>query len=66
LKAEFGCSESVLLRHRVLGAMETVENERSEIWKPNFSVAADVLLALIVHKVKLVALGVPGHVEVLA
>ena len=40
----------MLLRHRIFGAVQAVEDELAEEWEADFAVAADVVLALVVHE----------------
>ena len=55
-EAELGGAEGVLLGHGVFGAVEAVEDERAEERVADFAVAADVVLALVIDEIKLVAL----------
>ena len=54
-EAELGGLEGVLLRHRVFGAVQAVEDELAEERVADFAVAVDVVLALVIDEVEVVA-----------
>ena len=56
LQAELGGLEGVGLGHGLLRAIEAIQNELSEETEANLARNLDVLLALIINKVELVAI----------
>lgn len=66
LQAKFRRAEGVLLGHRMLGAVQTVENELAKKRISDLSVAADMALAVMVDQIKLITFVVPAYVEIFA
>jgi len=56
----------VVLRHRVLGAVEAIEDQLAEEGVADLSAHRDMVLGVVVDQVHVVAVGVPGDVGVLA
>src|SRR5215213_7679864 len=65
-QAEVGGEERVFLGHRGIGAVQAIEDELAEEWIAGFAVAADVVLALVIHEVKMVAFRFAPEIEILA
>ncbi len=62
LQTEFSSLESVRLRHRHLRPMETVQNQIPEKGKPHLPVAAQMVLASVIHQKEMVPLQLRSHV----
>jgi hypothetical protein len=56
----------VVLGHRVLGAVEAVEDQLAEEGVADLSAHRDMALGVVVNQVHVVAVGVAGDVGVLA
>jgi len=55
LKAEFGCFESVVLRHCMFGPIQAIENQLTEEGKSHLTCNGEMLFYLLVRQKDLVA-----------
>ena len=66
LEAELRRAKRVLLGHRVLRAIQAIEDELPKEWITDFPVAADVMLAFAIDEVELIAFVVAADIEIFA
>ena len=54
----------MFLSHCVLGAIEAIENQVTEKWKPDLAMAANVILAGMITEEKIDRLPAPADIEI--